>query len=135
MPSIPFSDCSTMCIPAGTKFATSVGMPMPRFTYMPSRSSRAARWAIWSRFRAGISGAPLADGPLLDRFLEARSGDDALHVDAGRVDAVGLELAGLDQGLDLGDGDASRGRHHRVEVARGLSIDQVAEAIALPRLD
>ncbi len=45
MPSRPFSDCSTMSVPAGMKFATSVGMPMPRLTYIPSGSSRAARLA------------------------------------------------------------------------------------------
>ena len=31
--------------------------------------------------------------------------EDALHVDAGRVHLIGIELAGLDQLLDLGDGD------------------------------
>ena len=31
-PSMPFSECRVMCTPGGTKFATSVGMPMPRFT-------------------------------------------------------------------------------------------------------
>ena len=45
MPSSPFSDCRTMSVPAGTKFATSVGIPIPRLTYIPSRSSRAARFA------------------------------------------------------------------------------------------
>src|SRR5215831_7732799 len=119
MPSMPFSDCRMMCMPRGTKFATSVGMPMPRFTYIPSASSRAARWAIWSLVSAGMSGAPLADGPLLDRLLEGRAGDDALHVDARRVDLVGLEVARLDELLDLGDGDLRGGRHHGVEVARG----------------
>ena len=32
MPSMPFSLCSVTVMPGGTKFATSVGMPMPRFT-------------------------------------------------------------------------------------------------------
>jgi hypothetical protein len=45
MPSSPFSDCSTMCVPAWMKLATSVGMPIPRLTYIPSDSSRAARFA------------------------------------------------------------------------------------------
>src|SRR5262245_43789142 len=124
MPSMPFSDCSTMSVPAGTKLATSVGMPIPRLTYIPSRSSRAARWAIWSRVRAGMSGAPLADRPLLDGLLEARALDDALDVDTGRVDLVGIELARLDQGLDFGHGDAAGGGDHRVEVARRLPVHQ-----------
>ncbi len=32
MPSMPFSDCSHTSLSGGTKLATSVGMPMPRFT-------------------------------------------------------------------------------------------------------
>ena len=32
MPSIPFSDWSVTVMPAGMLLATSVGMPMPRFT-------------------------------------------------------------------------------------------------------
>jgi hypothetical protein len=30
-------------------------MPIPRFTYIPSRSSRAARWAICSRVNGGMT--------------------------------------------------------------------------------
>ena len=48
---------------------------------------------------------------------------------------VRIELAGLDQLLDLGDRDAAGGRRHRVEVARGLAVDEVAEAVALPGRD
>src|SRR3954447_26264126 len=99
MPSIPFSDCRMMCVPRGTKFATSVGIPIPRFTYIPSASSRAARWAIWSLVSGGMSGAPLADGALLDGLFVGREGHDALHVDARRVVLVGLELPRLDQRL------------------------------------
>ena len=56
--------------------------------------------------RHGIgSGAPLAHGALLDRLLVLGALDDALHEDAGRVHLVGVELARLDQLLDLGDGD------------------------------
>ena len=32
MPSMPFSDCRMTFMPAGMKFATNVGIPMPRFT-------------------------------------------------------------------------------------------------------
>ncbi|MCY1554369.1 hypothetical protein D9M68_909380 [compost metagenome] len=32
MPSMPFSLCNHTSLSAGTKLATSVGMPMPRFT-------------------------------------------------------------------------------------------------------
>ena len=120
----------------GMKFATSVGMPMPRFTYMPSRSSRAARWAIWSRVSGGMARrSSCGRSAARWAFRSAAPCDDALDVDPGRVDAVGIELARLDQDLDLGDGDAPGGGDHRVEVAGGLPVDQVAEAIALPGLD
>ena len=53
----------------------------------------------------------------------------------GRVDVVGVDLAGLDEILDLGDRDLAGGRHHRVEVARGLAVDEVALGVALPGVD
>ena len=71
---------------------------------------------------------------MLDRLQIARALDDPLHEDAGRVDAVGIELAGLDQLLDFRDRDAAGAGHHRIEVARGLAIDEVALGVALPRL-
>ena len=37
--------------------------------------------------------------------------------------------------LDLGDGELARGRHHRIEVARGLPVDEVAFRVALPGVD
>src|ERR1700758_1621069 len=46
VPIRPFSDWKKTWTDGGTKSATSVGMPMPRFTSMPSRSSRAMRLAI-----------------------------------------------------------------------------------------
>ena len=55
---------------------------------------------------------------------------DALHVNAGRDDVVRIDLAGLHQMLDLGDGDLAGGRHHRIEVARGLAVDEIAFGIA-----
>ncbi len=39
MPSSPFSDWSQTCIPSGMWLATRVGIPIPRFTTKPSRSS------------------------------------------------------------------------------------------------
>ncbi len=58
-----------------------------------------------------------------------------MHVDAGGVDVVRIELAHLDELLDLGDGDLGRRGHHRVEVHRRVPVDEVAEAVASPRLD
>ena len=51
------------------------------------------------------------------------------------MDLVGIERAGLHELFDFRDRDASRGRHHRIEIARGLAIDEIAFGVALPRLD
>ncbi len=46
---------------------------------------------------------------------------------------VGIELAHLDELLDLGDRHLGGRRHHRIEVHRRVPVDEVAEAVALPR--
>src|SRR3954463_5620541 len=51
------------------------------------------------------------------------------------MDLVGIDLADLDQLLDLGDGDLAGLRAQRIEVARGLLEHEVAPAVALPGLD
>jgi hypothetical protein len=56
-----------------------------------------------------------------------------VHVDAGQVHGVRVELAGLDELLDLGDGHPSGHRRERVEVAGRLVEHEVAVAVALPR--
>ena len=43
---MPFSLWNSTEMPSGMWFATSVGMPMPRLTYQPSRSSCAMRRAM-----------------------------------------------------------------------------------------
>src|SRR5436305_14829806 len=74
----------------------------------------------------------LPHGPLLDSFDSLRD-DDTMDEDARRVNAVRIELARLDELLDLGDADLSRRRRHRIEVPRGLPVDEVAEAVGLLR--
>src|SRR5947208_59148 len=111
---------------------------MPRFTYEPSVSSLAARAAISSRVHA-ISGTfLLTHGALLDplvgRLLRGEY-DDPLHVDTRGVHVVGVELTGLHEVLDLGDADPPAHRRQRVEVARGVAIDEVAVPVALPGAD
>src|SRR5690348_8019850 len=86
------------------------------------------RWTMRSRLS-------IAGGPFLDALGVAGSLDDAFHEDARRVDAVGLEIARVNELLDLGNRVPGRGRHHRVEVSRRLAIDEIAAAIAPPRLD
>ena len=60
----------------------------------------------------------------------ARQGHHPLDEDAGQVDLVGVELAGLDELLDLGDGDPAGHGAERVEVAGRLVEDEVAVAVA-----
>ena len=79
------------------------------------------------RTRAGVAE--------LDALLGRADLDDALDENSGRVDVVGIEFARRHEMLDLGDGDLRRGRHHRVEIARGLAIDQIAGGVALPGMD
>ena len=57
VPISPFSDWKNTCMPSGTKFATSVGIPMPRFTSMPGESSRAIRRAmtVWGSIRSLVN--------------------------------------------------------------------------------
>src|SRR6478609_2328346 len=117
---------------------------MPRLTYEPSDSSEAARAAISSRFHgmsvlslfggagAGAHGALL--DPLVARLLVGQL-DDALHVDAGGVHVVRFQLARVHEVLDLGDGDPPAHRRQRVEVARGVAVDEVAVPVALPGPD
>src|SRR5262245_42552450 len=86
---------------------------------------------------SGLS-LPGSDGSFLDPLvLRLFSGQrqDALHEDAGQVHAVGLQLARLDQLLDLGDGDSTGHRAQRVEVACGVAEHEVAVAVAAPRAD
>src|SRR5260370_26217080 len=79
--------------------------------------------------------APLADSALLDALLVRRAAHHAFNKNSGRVDVVGVDSAGLDQMFDLRNGDLCGRRHHRVEVARGLPIDEVALAISFPGMD
>src|SRR5690606_12045835 len=134
-PRMPFSDCSTTSTPGGRWFEIGVGRPMPRLTYVPSTSSRAARAAICSRvsamsgtaFLAAVYAAPF-DPPDGCRVV-GEDPDHPLDEDAGQVHLVRVQFARLHQMLDLGDGDAAGHRGQRVEVAgRGVE-HQVAVAV------
>src|SRR5260370_11287231 len=61
--------------------------------------------------------------------------DQGLHVDPRRNDVVGIDIPRLHKMLDFGDGNFAGGGHHRIEVARGLAIDEVALGIADPGMD
>src|SRR3990167_3439846 len=131
MPSMPFSDCKVTLTPAGISLATSVGMPMPRFTYQPSCNSRPARSAIW--LRSHILRFLLASRAVFDAlFVFALN--DAVHIDARQVDGVGIKAAQRHDFFHLHNADLTGGRGGRVEVARRLAEHKVARGIGLPRL-
>src|SRR3546814_14484215 len=48
---------------------------------------------------------------------------------------VGIDRPRGEQFLDFGDRHAARCRHHRIEIARGLAVDEIALVLAAPRLD
>src|SRR5271154_3200073 len=77
----------------------------------------------------------LAGRALLDPLQGVWDVNDALNVNARGDDMVAVDLARLDQMLDLGDGEPAGRRHHRIEVARRLSVDEIAFGVALPGMD
>src|SRR5262249_1011800 len=82
----------------------------------------------------GRAPSALPHGPPLDPLL-ARRDDEPVHVDPGRVDRVRVEVARLDELLDLRDADPPARRGHRVEVPRRAVVDDVPEPRALPAGD
>src|SRR5580700_499901 len=83
----------------------------------------------------GSKTSHLPQRPALNPLFVIHTLNNPLHVHAGRMHLVRLNLAGFNQLLDFGDSDLRGGRHHGIEVARGLAINQVSPPIALPRLD
>src|SRR5258706_2662565 len=108
------------------------------------------RRAMRSRFWSSVSGMKLPvvsqkrrskdrslqlpHRPSLDALLVFRALENGVDKNAGCMHFIGIELAKLDEFFDFGD-DVIGGRcHHRIEVARGLAIDEIAPAVAFPRL-
>src|SRR5579863_3279760 len=60
---------------------------------------------------------------------------DALHENTGRMDRVRIELTGLDDLFDFDDRDLAGHRAHRIEIARGAAVDQIAGLVRLPGFD
>src|SRR4029079_5599871 len=77
----------------------------------------------------------LPHSALPDTVRVGRAMQDVLHEDARRMHLVRLDLARLDEVLDLRERDACGGGHHRVEVPGGLAKDEVASAVADERTD
>ena len=58
---------------------------------------------------------------------------DAIHEDAGRGDALRVEISRLQDLFDLYDGDSRRRGHDSVEVAGRASVRGVAQGVRLVR--
>src|SRR5437879_2032892 len=71
----------------------------------------------------------------LDAFFVLRTLENGVHENAGRVNLVRRKLADVDKLFDFGDDVIGGSGHHGIEVARGLPIDEIAPAVAFPRLD
>src|SRR5262245_244337 len=106
-------------------------MPMPRFTYCPSRSSWAARIANCSRVNMIRSSTLGPRGATLDALL-VLTHYQVLHVDPGCVDLLRSDLADLDNLLHLGHRDLSRHRAQRIEIPRGQPVLKIARAVSPP---
>src|SRR6266545_2396979 len=75
------------------------------------------------------------DGPALDPLLVLHAAHDPLHVDAGRVDQVRVELAREGDVRRLDDRHLRGGAHHRPEVPGRLAEDEVSPGVRLPGVD
>src|SRR6266851_7196183 len=64
-----------------------------------------------------------------------RALENGVDENAGGVNLVSLKLAGFDEFFDFGDDVIGGGSHHGIEVARSLSINEIAPAVAFPRFD
>src|SRR3974390_2928625 len=96
----------------GMKFATIVGIPMPRFTSIPLRNSWAIRFAmtVW----ASIS------SPVCNEIINQRSwGKDVV----GRDKSDGNDMLGCD------NGGARRHGDDRIEITCGQGIGAVAKIV------
>src|SRR6185503_7483583 len=76
--------------------------------------------------------SPLSDRSFLDPLFVLGALQDMGHENARRHDMVGINGARFDEVLDLGDGNPRGGRHDRIEVPGRPSIDEIADAVALP---
>src|SRR5262249_30537629 len=115
VPIRPFSDWKNTVMPAGTKFATMVGMPMPRLTSMPDCSSRAMRLAMT------VCASMMS--PVCDEVIDQRR---------GRRDVVGRDDA---HGHAEGGASATgrRGGVIRAEMARQAPLENPHLRPPLPR--
>ncbi len=102
---------------------------MPRLTYDPSRSSCAARCAICSRVHGIVR--PSSSGGAQYVFQDADYEPDD-EQKFPEYESGPDQARRLDDLFNLGDSNLAASRRQRVEVARRLPVDKVAEGVGLP---
>src|SRR3546814_5404937 len=102
---------------------------MPRGRAMQSSEQPTSGQELESRRLARAHGAEF------DLLVVGRAKNEALHIDAGQVDAVGAEAADGYDFRDLGDAALCRGRHRLDEVPLGLAEAEVGAFVGLTTLD
>src|SRR5260370_6613056 len=75
------------------------------------------------------------NGAPLDALFVLGTLKNGVDENTGRMNVIRVVLAELYEFFDFGDNVVGGSRHHGIEVARGLAIDEVAPAIAFPCLD
>src|SRR6266446_940745 len=109
---------------------------------------RVRRSRFWSSvvgtFESSVTGAQrvaaptnleLADGSALDTLFVILALQDGVDKDAGSMNLVRVQLAKSGEVFYFGDDVIGGGGPHGIEVARGLAINEIAPAIALPGFD
>ncbi len=105
-----------------------VWMPHPEgvffsgFLLAESTSGMASAPAQRNRRSAG------RDCALFDAFLTLGD-NDAIHIRAGRMHVVRIKVAGVDDAINLSNGDGAGLSHHGIEIASRHSVDEIASAI------
>ena len=137
MPSRPFSDCRTMSVPARDEVRHQRRHPDPEVdVHAVAQLARRAPGHLIARQGGHARRSSCGRSAARSVFRSFAALDDPLRrrspgcgPDRGRA-APGSTSSSTSAIVTL-----RRGRHHRVEVARRLPVDEVAEAVALPGLD
>src|SRR5467141_3162365 len=124
----PSSDCAIF-IPLFPARSSSTGFSLCSLSLGQSTEHRLKPVLLQAASRA------LSDRSLFDRLLVADSLKYGVHKDSRCVHGIGWQRSQFNQLLHFRDHIIRRCRHHGIEIPRGLAIDKVAPAVALPRLD
>src|SRR5688500_12327554 len=84
--------------------------------------------------RDNISSLLGPHGAAFDAFFESAL-NKPVHINAGGMNVVHVEFAGLDNFLHFHHGDFAGGGGERIKVARGMAINDVAVTVRLPAFD